>query len=221
MRQFDDIRAIAAERKGGAAALDALLAPDPDAPDIATLTDDRILATFARCIFQAGFNWNVVAAKWPGFEAAFEGFDPARIAFFGDELLGQLISDTRVIRNGQKLAAVIHNAVFLTDLAREHGSARAFFADWPPEDQVGLMALMAKRGSRLGGTTGQYALRFIGRDGFVLSRDVVARLTAEGIVDGPTSSKRALAAIQDAFNTWRAQSGRSMREISKTLAFSI
>ncbi|MEZ5769535.1 MAG: hypothetical protein R3D80_19145 [Paracoccaceae bacterium] len=49
----------------------------------------------------------------------------------------------------------------------------------------------------------------------------MARLTAEGVIDGPATSKRALAAIQAAFNTWAAQSGRSLREISRTLAFSI
>ncbi|MCB1356571.1 MAG: DNA-3-methyladenine glycosylase I [Maritimibacter sp.] len=221
MRSFDDIRAIAAERKGGAAALDALLAPDPDAPDIATLSDDRILATMARCIFQSGFNWKVVEAKWPGFEAGFDGFDPGRVALYGDDDLDRLLADTGVIRNGAKLSAVIENAGWVTQLARDHGSARAFFADWPADDQVGLMQAMAKRGSRLGGNTGQYVLRFIGRDSFILSRDVVARLTAEGVIDGPATGKRAQAAIQAAFNTWAAESGRSLREISRTLAYSV
>ena len=83
------------------------------------------------------------------------------------------------------------------------------------------MQLMAARGARLGGNTGQYVLRFIGRDGFILSRDVVARLTAEGVIDGPATSKRAQAAIQAAFNAWAAESGRPLREISRTLAFSV
>lgn len=221
MRSFDEIRAIAAERKGGEAALDALLAPGPDTPDIATLTDDRILATMARAIFQSGFNWKVVEAKWPGFEAGFDGFDPGRVALYGDEDLDRLLADTGVIRNGAKLTAVIENAVWVTELARDHGSARAFFAGWPADDQVGLMQLMATRGSRLGGNTGPYVLRAIGRDGFILSRDVVARLTAEGVIDGPATSKRAQAAIQAAFNGWATESGRSLREISRTLAFSV
>jgi 3-methyladenine DNA glycosylase Tag len=221
MRHFDEIRAIAAERKGGEAALDALLASDSDAPDIATLTDDRILATMARCIFQSGFNWKVVEAKWPGFEAGFAGFDPGRVALYGDDDLDRLLADKGVIRNGAKLSAVIDNAVWVAELARDRGSARAFFADWPADDQVGLMQAMAKHGSRLGGNTGQYVLRFIGRDGFILSRDVVARLTAEGVIDGPATGKRAQVAIQAAFNTWAAQSGRSLRDISRTLAFSV
>ena len=221
MRSFDDIRAIAAERKGGAAALDALLAPDPDAPDIATLSDDRILATMARCIFQSGFNWKVVEAKWPGFEAGFAGFDPGRVALYGDAELDRLLADKGVIRNGAKLSSVIENAGFVAGLARDHGSARSFFAGWPADDQVGLMQVMAARGSRLGGNTGQYVLRFIGRDGFILSRDVVARLTAEGVIDGPATGKRAQAEIQAAFNGWAAESGRSLREISRTLSFSV
>jgi len=50
------------------------------------------------------------------------------------------------------------------DIAREHGGFGAFLAAWPAEDQVGLMALLAARGARLGGATGQYFLRFVGFD---------------------------------------------------------
>jgi hypothetical protein len=49
----------------------------------------------------------------------------------------------------------------------------------------------------------------------------VARLVAEGVVDKAPSSKKAWAAVQDAFNTWRAQSGQSLTTISRVLAQSI
>jgi 3-methyladenine DNA glycosylase Tag len=77
------------------------------------------------------------------------------------------------------------------------------------------------RASRLGGTSGQYTLRFMGKDSFILSRDVVARLIAEGVVDKAPSSKRDMEATQAAFNTWMDQSGRSLTEISRVLAMSI
>ena len=113
------------------------------------------------------------------------------------------------------------NAAFLQELAAEHGSAAACFAHWPDEDYIGLLALLKTRGTRLGGNTGAYALRFMGRDGFILSRDVVARLVAEGVVDKAPTGKAALARTQAAFNEWRAQSGRGLTEISRVLAMSI
>lgn len=220
MRDFDEILAIAADRKGGTDALEGLLTRPRPPEELTATSDDRWLAEMARCLFQAGFNWKVINAKWEGFEEAFDGFDPARVAFYHDEQLDRLLSDTRIVRNGAKISAVVSNARFVAELAAEHGGAGRFFAGWPDEDYVGLLQLITKRGSRLGSVTGQRVMRNMGRDGFILSQDVVTRLIAEGVVDKNPSSKRDMAAVQAAFNTWRAQSGRSMTEISRVLAMS-
>lgn len=58
-------------------------------------------------------------------------------------------------------------------------------------------------------------------DSFILSKDVVGRLIAEGVVDKAPTSKKAMAATQAAFNEWRRQSGRSLKEVSRVLALSI
>ena len=221
MRDFADIYAIAVERKGGKAAVESLLPAPKSRRELAATPEDRWLSCMTRCIFQAGFNWKVVAAKWPDFETAFDGFDIHRCALYSDDDLARLASDARIIRNGRKIAAVRHNAVFLLDLVEAHGSAGAFFAAWPGEDFVGLLDLLKKRGHRLGGTTGQYFLRFMGVDGFILTKDVVARLVAEGVIDGPPTAKRALAAVQTAFNVWHEQSGRSLSAISRVLSLSV
>lgn len=221
MRTFDAIWRLAAERKGGDQAVEAVLQyPKPPA-EIAQTPDDRFLAVMTRCIFQSGFNWKVIEAMWPGFEAAFEGFDIGHCLMLHDEDFERLVSDTRIVRHGQKIRSVQENAAFLADLAREHGSAGRFFAEWPSEDYMGLLDILKKRGSRLGGNTGQYFLRFSGVDSFILSQSVVNRLIAEGIVDKAPSSAKDKAAVQAAFNTWRAQSGRSLTEISRVLAISI
>ena len=65
MRRFEEILAIAAERKGGVeAVLSGTTAPLPPA-DLAKIPDDRWLARMTRGVFQAGFNWRVIEAK-PG-----------------------------------------------------------------------------------------------------------------------------------------------------------
>jgi 3-methyladenine DNA glycosylase Tag len=208
----------AARRNGGATALEAKLKKPLPPAEIAKTTDDRWLAAMAKCLFQAGFKWQVVEAKWKGFEEAFEGFDPTRVAAFGDEDVERMMVGTLVVRNASKLMSVIDNARFVTELAREHGSAGAFFASWPMSDFVGLLNLMGKRGSRLGGVAGQRTLRDMGCDGFVLSRFVSTRLVAEGVISDLTIRKADLYAIQKAFDTWAEQSGRSFTEISQVLA---
>ncbi|MCY0094381.1 DNA-3-methyladenine glycosylase I [Hoeflea ulvae] len=221
MRSFDEIYEIAAARKGGAEALEAQLSTPKSAAELAAIPDDRWLAAMTRGVFQAGFNWKVVENMWPGFEAAFDGFDIGRCAMLNDEDFDRLVSDTRIIRHGAKIKSVQQNAVFVRELAAQSGSAGKAFADWPSTDFIGLMELLRKRGSRLGGATGPYCLRAMGKDSFILSQSVTGRLIAEGVVDRQPSSKKALADVQSAFNIWMQQSGRSLTEISRVLAMSL
>lgn len=219
MKSFADIRDIAITRKGE----DAYRAHLPGPPEriLADLSDDRLLAEFTKRIFQAGFNWQVIENKWPGFEQAFWGFDIGRCAMMSDDDLDALVTNTAIVRNGPKILTVRDNAVFLSDLAREHGSAAAHIGNWPKTDLIGLMEMLKKRGSRLGGNTGQYALRFAGYDNFILSRSVVAALNMAGVIDGAATSKTALRKVQDAFNIWAEQSGESFAVISRTLAMAV
>lgn len=218
MRTFDELYAIAAERKGGAEALEELI-PLPD-PKVTEMPEDRWLANLTKCIFQAGFNWKVIENKWDGFEAAFHGFDLDRCAFLHDEDMDRLMADKGIVRNGPKIRTVIENAHFLQGL-RDEGGAGQVLGGWPSEDYIGLLDRMKKDGARLGGMTGQYAMRFAGRDAFILSRDVTARLIAEGVIDKPATSKTAMKSVQAAFNTWMEQSGRGLTEISRVLAFTL
>ncbi|HRX36197.1 MAG TPA: DNA-3-methyladenine glycosylase I [Aestuariivirga sp.] len=221
MHDFDAIFAMAAKRKGGAAALESLLVKPMPAAALAKVGDDRWLAAMAKAIFQAGFNWQVVDHMWPGFEDAFAHFDPRRVAMYHEDDLNRLLGDKRVVRNGPKLRAVMENARFIVELAGEHGSAARFFANWPAQNLSGLVEIMEKRGSRLGGITAQRVLRAMGRDAYILTPDVVARLIAEGVVKKQPSSRRDREAVQQAFNAWAEQSGRSFTEISRVLAMSI
>jgi 3-methyladenine DNA glycosylase Tag len=222
MTPFKTIRARAARRKGGEVALAALL-PEVSSPKrLAKLGDDRVLAEMTRRIFSAGFVWSVIEAKWPGFEKAFLGFAPKRLLAQPDEFWEKLASDQRIVRNPQKIMAVRANAGFVADIARQHGSFGRFLAEWPADDQVGLIELMAKRGARLGGRTGQYFLRFIGKDGFVTSTDVVACLRDAGldIAESP-SSRKDLRKIQDQFNAWAREAELPYTHLSRICAMSI
>ena len=61
----------------------------------------------------------------------------------------------------------------------------------------------------------------MGKDSFILSRDVVTALRREKIFTGSHASKSSLAAIQVAFNEWVADGGRSLTRVSRVLAFTV
>jgi 3-methyladenine DNA glycosylase Tag len=218
---FADLYAKAAARKGGAAALEALLKTPTPPEDLAAVPDDRWLSDMTRRIFHSGFNWSVIDGKWDGFEEAFWHFDVGRCALMSDEDLDALVSDRRIVRNGAKIRAVLENAAFLQDLAAEHGSAARCFADWPADDFIGLLEMLKKRGARLGGRSGAMTMRFMGKDSFVLSGDVVKALIREGVVTKEPTSAKDLKAVQAAFNAWAAESGRPLTQISQVLAFGV
>jgi 3-methyladenine DNA glycosylase Tag len=219
---FKTIRARAEKRKGGPAALKKLLPRKPDPQALAKLTDDRILAEMTKRVFSAGFAWRVIEAKWEGFETAFLGFEPAKLVFQPDEFWDGLMRDNRIVRNGAKILSVRENAAFAQEIAKEHGSFGKFLAKWPSSDEVGLLDLLAKRGSRLGGNTGQMFLRFVGYDGFVTSQDVVACLRDAGVDIGPEArSKSDLAKVQGQFNAWARETGLPYTHLSRICAMSI
>jgi 3-methyladenine DNA glycosylase Tag len=219
---FKTIRARAEMRKGGAEALARLMPPKPDPGALRKLRDDRVLAEMTQRIFSAGFAWSVIESKWPGFEEAFLGFEPSRLLSETDEFWHQLTMDARIVRNGAKIMSVRDNARFVMDVAKEQGSFGNFLAEWPPSNEVGLLEVLAKRGRRLGGATGQMLLRFLGYDAFVTSKDVAACLRDAGldIAEAPTS-KRDLAKIQEQFNAWAKETGLPYRHLSLICACSI
>jgi 3-methyladenine DNA glycosylase Tag len=223
MGGFAKVVALAAERRGGMDVLERALAEtrSKTPAEIAATPDDRILAEMTRRIFNAGFASKVITAKWDGFEAAFDGFDPRRCAAMPEDKLDALLQDSRIVRHGAKIQSVVANARFLLDLAAEHGSAARFIADWPDADYVGLLEVLKKRGNRLGGDTGMRFLRGVGKPAFIPTGDVVAALIREGVLTKPPGGKGDFRTMQQAFNRWSEESGRDLTEISRILAMSI
>ncbi|MFT5432028.1 MAG: 3-methyladenine DNA glycosylase Tag [Myxococcota bacterium] len=220
MRSFDQFYALAVARKG-TEELDERLATVVSSEELTQIGDDRYLSAMARRVFAAGFVWRVVDAKWPGFEEAFAGFDPVAVAAQGEANPSALLTDTRIIRNGQKIASTYANARFVLEMAAEHGSFGQFIASWSDEQLVDLWTFMKKNGSRLGGDTGPRFLRGMGRDTFILTPDVTKVLTDQGILTGkPTSQKQQRLALE-AFLRWKQESGRPMAHISVILACTV
>jgi 3-methyladenine DNA glycosylase Tag len=219
---FKRIRERAAKRKGGEKVLASLMPKKPSNKALAKLGDDRVLSEIAARVFSAGFVWSVIDQKWPGFEEAFLCFNPKRLLFQPAEFWEKLASDKRIVRNPQKIRSVRDNARFVSEIAAEHGSFGKFLANWPADDQAGLLEVFAKRGSRLGGFSGQYLLRFLGWDAFVLSGDVLLCLRDSGVpISATGTSKKDLKAAQAQINAWARESGLPVTHVSRICALSI
>lgn len=221
MRSFAEINAIAETHKGGVKAVQALMPAVADDQTLRELPDDRYLSLMARRVFRAGLKHAMVDAKWPAFEQAFWGFAPEKIQLMSDEQLERLATNPDIIRHLGKIRSVRANAMFINEVAREHGSFGQFIANWPAEDIVGLWAYLKKHGNQLGGHSGARFLRMVGKDTFILTDDVVAALKRDGIVTKQPTAKRDLQAAQAAFNQWQRESGKPLAHISRTLSLTV
>lgn len=218
VKSFAEISQHAATNAGGSAALDARLPKPESNAALRKMSDDRYLSTMSLRIFAAGLRHSMVRDKWPAFEEVFHGFVPGRVASFSDEALEGLMKDSRIIRHWGKISATRANALAMMEVAREHGSFANWLDDWPVENIVGLWETLHKRFSQLGGMSGPMFLRWVGKDTFMLSPDVVHALNALGVADSAFKGKKDRRVAQEAFNTWRDESGLALCQISMTLA---
>lgn len=219
LESFDRIYQRAAERKGGVKALNTLLGSTENQEALLELSDDRYLAAMTKKVFQSGFVWRVVENKWPDFEETFFGFDIEKILMMPDEMLERKASDPKIIRNFNKVKTIKANAQMIFAEQQNGHSFAEFIRQWPSDDIIGLWSYLKKNGARLGGNTGPYALRALGKDTFLLSRDVEAYFRAHDIISGGIQSKTSLLAIQSAFNYWQASSELSLAQLSRLVAY--
>jgi 3-methyladenine DNA glycosylase Tag len=218
---FEAVEERARERVGGMQDLAQRLPLPKSADQLRELGDDRYLSLMSLRIFRAGLKHSVVDAKWPAFEEAFAGFDPARVVAMPDEELEALLNDRRLIRHWGKLKSVRANAAAIVKLAREAGGMGAYLAAWPRDDVVGLWDDLGKRFAQLGGNSGPYFLRMAGKDTFLLTEAVVKALNHWDAFAGTPKSKAERRSVQQVFNAWHQATSRPLCQLSMILAASV
>jgi len=222
MESFQALYHRAAERKGGEQKLDLLLNDDSyyggDIP-LQQLGDDRILSAFTKKVFQSGFVWRVVENKWDNFEESFFNFDIEKILMMPEEMMERKAADPKIIRNFNKVKTIKANAQMIFEEQQNGHSFAEFLANWPSADIIGLWAYLKKSGQRLGGNTGPYSLRALGKDTFLLSRDIEAYFRAHDLISGGIQTKTSLNVIQNSFNQWQTECDLSLTKLSRLVAF--
>jgi DNA-3-methyladenine glycosylase I len=71
---------------------------------------------------QAGLSWRTVLHKRENFRAAFDQFDVQKVAGYGEMKVAELLNNSGIIRNRQKIAAAIQNARALQTIQAEFGT---------------------------------------------------------------------------------------------------
>jgi DNA-3-methyladenine glycosylase I len=123
--------------------------------------------------FQSGLSWAIVLSKRDGLRAAFEGFDPDRVALFGRRDVSRLLKDSGVIRNRAKIEAAIANAdatlklratdtpleVLVWSFRSQSGPAPTSWSEVPAitPESTALAKALKKAGFRFVGPTTIYA----------------------------------------------------------------
>lgn len=122
--------------------------------------------------FQSGLSWLTILRKREAFRAAFEGFDPERVAAFGERDVERLLADASIVRHRGKIEAAIANAratlalresvplaeVFWSYAPEEHARP-ASPGDWPASTpaSAALSRRLKQAGFRFVGPTTVYA----------------------------------------------------------------
>jgi len=89
--------------------------------------DDRLLFEFLVLeTFQAGLSWLTILRKREAFRRAFAGFDPEKVARFGERQVARLMGDRSIVRNRRKIEAAVANARAFLAVREAEGS----FAEW-------------------------------------------------------------------------------------------
>jgi 3-methyladenine DNA glycosylase Tag len=222
MESFQALYHRAAERKGGEQKLNLLLNDNSyyggDLP-LQQLGDDRILSAFTKKVFQSGFVWRVVENKWHNFEESFFDFNIEKVLMMPEEMMERKAADPKIIRNFNKVKTIKANAQMIFEEQQNGHSFAEFLANWPSTNTIGLWAYLKKNGQRLGGNTGPYSLRSLGKDTFLLSRDIEAYFRAHDLISGGIQTKTSLNIIQDCFNQWQTECDLSLTQLSRLVAF--
>src|SRR5829696_10540183 len=71
---------------------------------------------------QAGLSWETILRKRDNFRAAFDGFDPVRVAKYSEQKIALLMKDAGIIRNSLKINSAVTNAIAFLKVQREFGS---------------------------------------------------------------------------------------------------
>lgn len=129
--------------------------------------------------FQSGLSWITILRKRPAFREAFAGFDPERVAGFGEQDVVRLMADARIVRNRAKIDAAINNARVVADWGQGFADLVLSFAqpDRPRPTRAGSIPAVTAESTALSKALKKHGIQFFG------PTTAYATMQAIGLVD--------------------------------------
>ncbi len=90
---------------------------------------------------QAGLSWITILRKREAFRAAFDNFDPNKVANYGAEKIEALMADKGIVRNRRKIESAVQNARLFLDIQEQYGSFDKFL--WKYVDDTPIIGEVA------------------------------------------------------------------------------
>ena len=84
--------------------------------------DDYLFEILVLVNFQTGLSWEIMLKKREDFRIAFDGFDVEKIAGYDEKRMEELLKNENIIRNKNKINAVINNAKVFIKIQEDYGS---------------------------------------------------------------------------------------------------
>ena len=84
--------------------------------------DDRLFEFLILEGAQAGLSWETILRKRDNYRAAFDRFNPAKVAKYDQRKIAKLLNNDGIIRNRLKINSAVTNAKAFLEVQREFGS---------------------------------------------------------------------------------------------------
>jgi 3-methyladenine DNA glycosylase Tag len=118
------------------------------------------LSVMSRAVFQAGLSWAAIDRQWIALRDAFDGFDPRKVAKYGDKDVRRIMQHAGILHSERKIRATIANANALLELDRAHRGLRTYLRSHASYGD--LTADLKKRFKFLGDISAYYFLYRVG-----------------------------------------------------------
>jgi len=126
--------------------------------------DKGYFEILSKAVFNAGFSYQVVNAKWEGMKKVFHDFDPEILSNWTVDEISEALKSPKIIRNHRKVTAIISNAKTFLDIIKEHKSFENYLGSFRDKPYDVRQDIISKPFKWLGPTGAHFFLWSVGEE---------------------------------------------------------
>lgn len=139
--------------------------PKGEAPQREKPKEDKTyFEILSKAVFNAGFNWQVVRNKWKGSKEIFKNFDPETLSKWSIDEITEALESPKIIRNSNKVTAIVSNASVFLNLVKKHGSFKNYLDSMNQKNYDEKVKVLSKQFKWLGPTGVYFFLWSVGEE---------------------------------------------------------